>query len=100
MSYDPEWDEIDRIVAGEPPRLAALERAQQVAVEYRAIVAFVEWVRSNGMDIGLVPVIPGSLLIPVPDSPEKLAASFYDINFDQLSADRAEYIYRQEQEEK
>ncbi|QGJ95043.1 hypothetical protein SEA_REDWATTLEHOG_182 [Gordonia phage RedWattleHog] len=76
--------------------LAALEESRQAGEGFQAIAAFVDWLRNNGMGIGLRPVLPDARLIPLTDPAEDFAAAFYDIDIEALHADRAEYIYRQQ----
>lgn len=80
--------------------LSELDKFGEVALQFSAVAAFVEWLRGNGMEIGLVPVLPGAQLIPLTsEHPEQFAAAFYDINYHRLCEDRAEFIrqYNEEQ---
>lgn len=103
-----DYDECDQVIGVDNPErflrymgvrrpLKTLDEVNAAGEGFPAITAFVDWLRANGMEIGLRPVLPGARLIPVEDEAEKFAAAFYDISWEQLQADRAEFVYRMQQ---
>lgn len=103
-----DYDECDQVIGVDNPErflrymgvrrpLKTLDEVNAAGEGFPAITAFVDWLRANGMEIGLRPVLPGARLIPVEDEAEKFSAAFYDIDWEQLQADRAEFVYRIQQ---